>query len=255
MDVTALNFTGKTVWVTGAYQGIGREIACSFVKLGAAVVGFDKKFVRRGPCDGFFAVPLDVGHESQVDQAVGSLLQENPRLDCLVNAAGVLHLGTIDVLTSSQWQNSFDVNVTGVFQILRRLVPTFKVQRHGTIVTIASNAAHVPRTQMTAYCASKAALVALNRCVGLDLAPYGVRCNLISPGSTDTPMQRSLWQSDFDAAKVIAGTPDDFRLGIPLKKLATPADIANLTVFLASDLAGHITLQDVVIDGGSTLGA
>jgi len=82
-----------------------------------------------------------------------------------------------------------------------------------------------------------------------------VRCNLVSPGSTDTAMQRGMWADDNGRARTIAGLPEQFKLGIPLQKIATPDEVANTVLFLASDLASHITLQDIVVDGGATLAA
>lgn len=103
--------------------------------------------------------------------------------------------------------------------------------------------------------ASKAALKSLALSVGLELAGSGVRCNVVSPGSTDTDMQRTLWVSDDAEEQRIRGFGEQFKLGIPLGKIARPQEIANTILFLASDLASHITLQDIVVDGGSTLGA
>lgn len=91
--------------------------------------------------------------------------------------------------------------------------------------------------------------------MGLELAPYGARCNLVSPGSTDTAMQRSMWRSADGDKQVIAGDPGSFKLGIPLGKIAVPEEIASAVAFLASDLASHISLQDLVVDGGATLSA
>ena len=108
---------------------------------------------------------------------------------------------------------------------------------------------------MSAYGASKAALKSLALTVGLELAGSGVRCNVVSPGSTDTDMQRTLWVSDDAEQQRIRGFGEQFKLGIPLGKIARPQEIANTILFLASDLASHITLQDIVADGGSTLGA
>ena len=255
MDLKALNFSGKNILVTGANQGIGREIAQAFTKLGGTVTGFDTKFTSLTQTDSIYQVPMDLGSDQSVAEALDHVLTRNSRVDVLVNAAAILHAGSIEALKVEDWQQMFNVNVSGVFRIFQRLMPLFKAQRSGSIVTIGSNATHVPRTALAGYGATKAALLSLNQCAALELAGYGVRCNLISPGSTDTPMQRSLWNSDADEKKVIEGQSDQFKLGIPLGKIAKPADIANLVIFLASDLAGHIVLQDIVVDGGATLGA
>jgi len=122
-------------------------------------------------------------------------------------------------------------------------------------VTIASNAAHAPRLGMSAYGASKAALRSLCLTVGLEMAPYGVRCNIVSPGSTDTDMQRSLWHTPEAEQEMINGFPEQYKLGIPLRKIAKPQEIVANVMFLASDLASHVVLQDIVVDGGATLGS
>lgn len=255
MNLEALDFAGKTVWVTGAHQGIGRAVALSFARLGAVVLGFDKQFTGEEPATAFRRIPLDLTDTAGMKRVVDKVLASHPRIDVLVNAAGILHMGAVDTLDAAAWDETFAVNVTGVFHLFRHVVPVLKSQRAGAVVTIGSNAAHVPRAKMAAYAASKAALTALSQCVALDLAPYGVRCNVISPGSTDTPMQRALWANADGAAEVVAGSPEDYKLGIPLGKIAQPDDIANLVVFFASGLAGHVVLQDVVVDGGATLGA
>lgn len=198
---------------------------------------------------------MDITEHKSMPSVINQLLTENSQLDILVNAAGVLRLGALDETSTNDWQDCFDVNVSGVFYLLRLLMPHFKQQAKGCIVNIASNAAHVPRVNMGAYCASKAALVSLSHCAALELAPFGVRCNLVSPGSTDTPMLRSMLRDQTAFNRTIAGLPEQFKLGIPLKKIATAEEIANTVLFLASDLASHITMQDIVVDGGATLAA
>jgi 2,3-dihydro-2,3-dihydroxybenzoate dehydrogenase len=128
-------------------------------------------------------------------------------------------------------------------------------RRRGAIVTVTSNAAGVPRAGMAAYAASKAAAAHFTRCLGLELAAHGIRCNVVAPGSTDTPMQRSLWNEETRDAPVIAGDPATYRTGIPLGRIATPEDIADAVLFLASERARHITLHDLYVDGGATLRA
>ncbi len=247
------DFSGKRVWVTGAGQGIGYQTALAFSEAGADVVGLDRRFAGDGYP--FRTQLLDITDALQVERVCRALLEENPRLDVLVNGAGILRTGTTDSLDLQDWQDCMAVNAGGAFNLFRHTLPVFRRQRAGAIVSIASNAAHVPRLGMSAYCASKAALRSLCLTVGLEMAPFGVRCNLVSPGSTDTPMQRGLWQNPDAEQRTIAGFPEQFKLGIPLGKIACPREIADAVLFLASERAGHITMQDIVIDGGATLGA
>ncbi|ELQ5994012.1 2,3-dihydro-2,3-dihydroxybenzoate dehydrogenase EntA [Cronobacter dublinensis] len=248
-----LDFSGQTVWVTGAGKGIGYAAARAFAQAGATVTGFDLAFPH---ADYPFACEtLDVADAAGVAAVCQRLLRDDARLDVLVNAAGILRMGATDALALDDWQQTFAVNVGGAFNFFQQTMATFRAQKRGAIVTVASDAAHTPRIGMSAYGASKAALKSLALTVGLELASCGVRCNLVSPGSTDTDMQRTLWHSDDAEQQRIRGFAEQFKLGIPLGKIAQPQEVANTILFLASDLASHITLQDLVIDGGSTLGA
>lgn len=248
-----LDFSNKTVWVTGAGRGIGLEVANQFTEQGAKVIGFDLAF--DGGHYGFDCVALDISDEHAVKQAVERVLTKDPVLDVLVNGAGILRLGSLETTTLEDFQHCFNVNAGGPFLMIKHTMATFKRQRQGAIVTISSNAAKVPRQNMAAYCASKAALSALSHTAGLELAPYGVRCNVVCPGSTDTPMQRMLWRTDDAEANTIKGFPEQYKLGIPLGKIAQPSDIAQTVLFFASSMSNHITMQDVVADGGATLNA
>ncbi|WP_312241475.1 2,3-dihydro-2,3-dihydroxybenzoate dehydrogenase [Pantoea sp.] len=247
------DFSGKIVWVTGAGQGIGYHTALAFHQAGAQVVGFDLRFHDQ-PYP-FACRQLDVADAAQVKAVCQALLAEQPRLDVLINGAGILRTGTTDELALEDWQACLAVNAGGAFNLFQQTLPVFRRQRAGAIVTIASNAAHAPRIGMSAYGASKAALRSLCLTVGLEMAPYGVRCNIVSPGSTDTEMQRSLWHTPDAEQAMIDGFPDQYKLGIPLRKIAKPEEIAANVLFLASDYASHVVLQDIVVDGGATLGA
>ena len=256
----ALRFEGRQVWVTGAGRGIGHQIALAFRQLGARVTGIDRSFDREeaGPAGKrypFRTVSMDITDRPRIATVCQQLLTEMPRIDVLVNAAGVLRLGTLDSTTVEDWQASFDINVSGVFYLLRELMPQFRLQGAGSIVNVASNAARVPRMNMLAYCASKSALVGMSHCAALELAQYGVRCNVVSPGSTDTPMLRAMLPDEAGLRRTIEGLPEQFKLGIPLRKIATAREVANTVLFLASDLASHITMQELVVDGGATLAA
>ncbi|EAO4362528.1 2,3-dihydro-2,3-dihydroxybenzoate dehydrogenase [Salmonella enterica subsp. enterica serovar Bere] len=251
--MTGFDFSDKTVWVTGAGKGIGYATALAFVDAGARVIGFDREFTQENYP--FATEAMDVADAAQVAQVCQRVLQKTPRLDVLVNAAGILRMGVTDALSVDDWQQTFAVNVGGAFNLFSQTMAQFRRQQGGAIVTVASDAAHTPRIGMSAYGASKAALKSLALTVGLELAGCGVRCNVVSPGSTDTDMQRTLWVSEDAEQQRIRGFGEQFKLGIPLGKIARPQEIANTILFLASDLASHITLQDIVVDGGSTLGA
>jgi 2,3-dihydro-2,3-dihydroxybenzoate dehydrogenase len=106
---------------------------------------------------------------------------------------------------------------------------------------------------MAAYGASKAASASFTRSLGLELAPHGIRCNVVCPGSTDTEMQRALWADDDGERRTIAGDPATFKAGIPLGRIAQPEDVAEAVRFLVSDRARHITMHDLYVDGGATL--
>lgn len=251
--MSGFDFRGKTVWVTGAGKGIGYSTALAFIGAGAQVTGFDRAFTQQNYP--FATEVMDVADAKQVATVCQRLLAQTERLDVLVNAAGILRMGATDALSTEAWQQTFAVNVGGAFNLFQQTMAQFRRQQSGAIVTVASDAAHTPRIGMSAYGASKAALKSLALTVGLELAGSGVRCNVVSPGSTDTDMQRTLWVSDDAEQQRIRGFGEQFKLGIPLGKIARPQEIANTILFLASDLASHITLQDIVVDGGSTLGA
>lgn len=247
------DFQDKTVWITGAGKGIGYTTALAFVEAGAKVIGFDREFLLGNYP--FTIQKMDVSNVEQVTEVCQRILPQVDQLDVLVNAAGILHIGATDTLSVEEWQQTFAVNVGGAFNLFQQTMAQFRKQQRGVIVTVASDAAHIPRIGMSAYGASKAALKSLTLTVGLELAVSGVRCNIVSPGSTDTDMQRTLWDNSDAEQQRIRGFGEQFKLGIPLGKIARPQEVANTILFLASDLASHITLQDIVVDGGSILGA
>ncbi|MFP2906625.1 2,3-dihydro-2,3-dihydroxybenzoate dehydrogenase [Pyxidicoccus sp. 3LFB2] len=254
--------TSRVALVTGAAQGIGAAVAraladsASIAALDVKVEGLGSLVTElRGRGCQASAWHADVSDSAAVEAVVERVEREQGPIDILVNVAGILRMAPTVSLTDADWAATFAVNTHGVFHVSRAVARRMVPRRSGVIVTVGSNASTVPRMQMAAYAASKAASNMFTRCLGLELAEHGIRCNVVSPGSTDTAMQRGMWTDEHGARAVIAGSPETFRVGIPLRRIATPADIAEAVRFLVSDGARHITMHDLVVDGGATLGA
>ncbi|MGV9310704.1 2,3-dihydro-2,3-dihydroxybenzoate dehydrogenase [Streptomyces sp. NPDC003691] len=259
MQLTGIE--SKVALVTGAAQGIGAAVAAALAGSGARIAAVDRNagalatVVTKLAADGGSAraYPADVRDSETVETLVRHVEDELGPIGILVNAAGVLHTGRVVELSDQQWQETFSVNAGGVFHMSRAVARRMMRRRGGAIVTVASNAAGVPRTEMAAYAASKAASAQFTRCLGLELSGHGIRCNVVSPGSTDTPMLRSMLGGSTDPGRVIDGSQAEYRVGIPLRKLARPQDVADAVAYLVSDQAGHITMHDLYVDGGAAL--
>jgi len=233
------------LWVTGAAGGVGQAIMTQAQQLGYDVLGFDVS--GESPI-----ITLDLTDSA----AVSHFCQQQIRLpDRLIHAAGVLLPAHIADTTDAQWRHTFAVNADSAFYLCRALLSHWQQQGNTSVVLIASNAGRVPRLGMAAYGAAKAALAHFGKTLALELAASGGRCNVLSPGSTDTPMLHQLWQQPTDQTLTLHGDASKFRLGIPLGRIADATQIAQAALFLISNEASHITMQELVIDGGATLGA
>lgn len=253
---------GKVAIVTGAANGIGREIVKALASNGVVVAAVD---CNREQLDilvdmfhekeyKIFAYAKNVSNSSEIENLIEDVEENIGPIDFLINVAGILRLGSVVSCTDEDWETIFSVNTTGVFNLCRSVSKKMILRNSGSIVTVASNAGSVPRVDMAAYASSKAATIMFMKCLALELAKYNIRCNIVSPGSTDTEMQRKFWEHGNGENAVIQGELDKYRTGIPLRKIAAPSDISNAVLFLLSEQAGHITMNNLCIDGGASLG-
>ncbi len=247
--------------ITGAASGIGRSSALRLARGGGRLALLDSdrealsstaKEAEAAGAEAVLATPADVTSSAHVADAFDRAHREFGSLDGLVCSAGILRPGGLVDVTGPDWDEHLAVNAGGVLHCLQAAAR--HLTDHGAVVVVSSNAARVPRTGMLAYAASKAAASALTRAAGLELAARGIRCNVVEPGSTDTPMQRDLWP---DAAAghraAVDGDASAYRIGIPLRRIADPDDVAGMVCFLLSPDARHVTLQQVYVDGGASL--
>ncbi|GAA1187006.1 2,3-dihydro-2,3-dihydroxybenzoate dehydrogenase [Kitasatospora gansuensis] len=253
----------RVALVTGAAGGIGGAVVRALSERGVTVALVDRDGDRltelakelRNAGGRAEAFPADVTDSAEVEAVVEAVEQQLGGIDYLVNGAGVLRLGAAKDLTDQDWSATFAVNTTGVFFISRAVVNRMVAAgRRGAIVTVASNAAGTARVDMSAYAASKAAATMFTKCLGLEVSKFGIRCNVVAPGSTDTPMLSALWEDDSAAQASIDGVASAYRVGIPLGRIAQPSHIADAVLFLLSDQAAHITMHDLTVDGGAALG-
>lgn len=250
-------FKGRGAFVTGAAGGIGRAIVDALADAGAHVFATDlpDAIDEIGEQPGVIRAALDVTDPDAVSAAVVQAEDAVGPLYHGIVCSGILGGGTILETKAADWLRVIDVNLNGAFHVTTALARVMLPRRQGAIVAIGSNSADIPRLEMGAYPASKAALHMHMRCLGLEIAPFGIRCNIVAPGSTMTPMQTGMWSDARGAQAVIDGNLATYKTGIPLGKLAKPQDIAASTMFLLSDQAGHVTMADLYVDGGATLKA
>ncbi|GAA0398436.1 2,3-dihydro-2,3-dihydroxybenzoate dehydrogenase [Streptomyces luteireticuli] len=255
--------TPGTALVTGAAGGIGSAVVRTLGEQGFAVAAVDRagaapeELAEKARADGLHvrAFAADVTSEQEVEALLDTVERELGPVRSLVNAAGVLRAGRACALTAEDWAATFAVNATGVFLVSTAVVRRMLDEgRGGAVVTVASNAAGTARTDMAAYAASKAAATMFTKCLGLEVARQGIRCNVVAPGSTETPMLASLWHDGTGRTRTLEGMPEEYKVGIPLGRIAQPVDVADAVAFLLSDRARHITLHALTVDGGATLG-
>lgn len=244
--------TGKTALITGAARGIGKAIALKFASEGANVAFTDLVIDENGKATEEEIAALGVkvkGYASnaadfaQTEEVVKQVKEDFDSIDILVNNAGITKDGLMLRMTEAQWDAVIAVNLKSAFNFIHACTPIMMRQKGGSIINMASVVGVHGNAGQCNYSASKAGMIALAKSIAQEMGAKGIRANAIAPGFIETAMTAAL--------------PDDVRAEwckkIPLRRGGTPEDVANVAVFLASDLSSYVSGQVIQIDGGMNM--
>ncbi len=240
---------GKIAIVTGASRGIGKAIATTFAAHGATVAYTYLSSIEKGVqleeelknnglrCKGYKS---DASVLQSAEALADEVAKEFGRIDIVVNNAGITRDNLLMRMSEEQWDAVMRVNLKSVFNLTKGVQRTMLKQRSGSIINLSSVVGVRGNAGQSNYAASKAGIIGFSKSIALELGSRNIRCNVIAPGFIETEMTGAL-----DAVVV-----QQWRDSVPLKRGGAPEDVANLALFLASDLSNYITGQVINVDGG-----
>ncbi|MDZ7362932.1 MAG: SDR family oxidoreductase [candidate division KSB1 bacterium] len=234
-----LDFTNQVAVITGGSGGIGLATAKLFIEAGGRVVCVDMRPPEEALANCRF-IKADVSDFNAVQECTNNTLAEEKNVDCLINNAGISRDAPVWKMAEAAWDAVLAVNLKGAFNFIHHLAPHFRERRRGKIVNVSSINGLRGKFGLANYAASKAGLIGLTKTVAKELGRYNVNVNAVAPGYILTPLTQNLPQPILDQA--LAETV--------LGRLGRPEDVANVILFLCSELARHITGEVIKIDGG-----
>jgi gluconate 5-dehydrogenase len=244
------SLAGRTALVTGASRGMGRSVAIGLAQAGARVIltardqeKLDAVAAEVTAAGGSAStIAFELADLKAVEAVIPSLIARGEQIDILVNNAGISSWGSLPGSTVEHWTHLFDVNVTSLYVLSREASRGMVDRGWGRIINFGSYVSKIGRPNLSAYVASKTAVLGLTRAVAAELAPHGVTCNAIAPGFFDT-----------DMAAPTVGHPQRakiFKDAIAMGRFGQPDEIAGTAIFLASEASSYITGQMIHVDGG-----
>ena len=250
----------KVVVLTGAASGIGRATAILFSKEGATLVlsdidekGLNETYEMIAEKDKTEIMKVDVRKSEEVKKMIDFTIEQYRRIDVLIPNAGVVRVGPVEDFPDEDYDLLIDVNLKGLFYTCKHAIPHFKKQKYGSIITLASVAAHIGQEFHANYCSTKHGVLGFTKGLALDMAPFNVRVNSVSPGATDTPMLRGdVAQQAKDRGLDFEIVKKEFESQGVLTRWARSEEIATGILFLATEESSYMTGSDLRIDGGWT---
>ncbi|MFO7634279.1 MAG: glucose 1-dehydrogenase [Caldilinea sp.] len=249
------DLSGKVAIVTGASRGIGEAIAAVLAEAGASVVLASRKqesveaVAARIRADGGAAMAMaaHTGDVVAVEALVNAAIEQYGGVDILVNnAATNPHFGPVLTAEESHWDKIFDVNIKGYLRMIKACVPSMQARGGGKVINMASIAGKTQQPGMGVYCVSKAGVIMLTEVLAAELAPLAIQVNAIAPGFVKTKFSAAIWSNPAMNAAVLAG--------IPQQRMAEPAEIAGIALYLASPVSSFTTGATILVDGGQAIG-
>jgi len=244
-----MNFNNKVVLITGATRGIGKQLACDLGELGADLIltgtnpeqisELNENLVKNGKGSKKY-YQADFSNEDSLLNFVREL-RKYPRIDVCINNAAINRINYIHDTSLTDWEDIINVNLKAPFVICREVSQLMKKNGYGRIVNIASIWGVKAKEKRSIYTSSKSGLIGLTKSVALELAPYNILVNCVSPGFVLTDLTKKI----LNESEI-----EEFESVIPLRRLATPEDISKVVIFLASDLNTYISAQNIIVDGG-----
>jgi NAD(P)-dependent dehydrogenase (short-subunit alcohol dehydrogenase family) len=253
MSIPDFSLTGKTVLVTGASKGIGKEIALAFAEAGADVAVCSRGFVE-GQLEGVaedierlgrrsIAIKADTSRKSDVENMVQKAMDQFGKIDILLNNAGIIIRGPLLDMPEDEWDRLISVDLKGYFLCAQAVGRKMVERKKGNIINISTQFAFkAPAVGMGAYAIAKSGVVMLTRVLAQELGPHGIRANSIAPGLTKTDFSQATW-SNAEVLKQVSAS-------LPLGRIAETGDLVGAALFLASEASSYVTGHTILMEGG-----